>query len=221
MSLKGLLSRLLAGLAAFFVFSSAYSAERCEDIFSADAGIARRLWTGIAGDVLRLNLELNKKLSLYGHFVTVNAKARVVLKVAHLDAHSTEANRVLFQAIKSGRIDEVDAGMVVGPKVLPLLLSLAHLTPSDKKMIVRGTIRPSWIHDTLLREEPLFDSQGRRNYNHFTSKDIERWQKAADELGLLEACRKFFGAGNLSACGNLDFTLDARFPDRVTWNLAP
>lgn len=171
--------------------------------------------------IVQLNISLNKKISLHSHLVTLDAKARPVLKISFLDAHSTEVNRLIYEAIKKGQIDEIDTGAVVGPKVLPLLLSLTRITPPSKKMIVRGYVRPEWMQDTLGRETPLMDERGRRNYDHFSAKDLARWNKTVEEMGLLEACRKFYGTSELSQCGRLNFAFDARYPDKVHWNKEP
>lgn len=221
MSFKWRTARLTLAFLTIFVAASAYSAERCEDLFTANASMAQKLWAGLSKNVVPLNIALNKKFSLYGHFVTLDSKARTVLKISFLDAHSTEVNRLLYDVIKKGQIDEIDTGAVVGPKVLPLLLSLTRITPAHKKMIVRGYVRPEWIQDTILREAPLLDQQGRRNYDHFSAKDLERWNKTAEEMGLLEACRKFYGTSEFSACGRLNFAFDARYPDKVFWDKEP
>lgn len=221
MSFKWRTARLTLAFLTFFVAASAFSAERCEDLFTPNASVMQKLWTGFSKNLVPLNIALNKKLSLYGHFVTLDAKARTVLKISFLDAHSSEVNRLLYEAIKTGRIDEVDTGAVVGPKVLPLLLSLARISPESKKMIVRGYIRPEWLQDTILRNEPLFDSQGRRNYDHFSKNDLERWNKTAEDMGLLEACRKFYGKSELAGCRALHFAFDARYPQRVIWEKEP
>ncbi|KYG63219.1 hypothetical protein AZI86_16080 [Bdellovibrio bacteriovorus] len=217
MIFKWRVARLIFAFLTIFVAASAFSAERCEDLFTPPASLAQKVWAGFSKNLVPLNIALNKKLSLYGHFVTLDAKARTVLKISFLDAHSSEVNRVLYDVIKKGQIDEIDAGAVVGPKVLPLLLSLTRITPESKKMIVRGYIRPEWLHDTMSREAAMFDAQGRRNYDHFSAKDLERWNKTMEDLGLTEACRKFYGTAELSGCGRLDFVFDVRHPQKVSW----
>lgn len=212
------LFRTITAMATFFVAVSAYSTGRCEDIFSSEASLRKRMWVGLSRDVVPLNLALNAKPSLYNHFVSVDARARVVLKIANLDGHASEANRVIYNAIKNGKIDEIDAGAVVGPKVLPLILNLARIAPAHKRLIIRGYVRANFINEALLREESALDANGHRNFHHLTEKDIERLHKSTEELGLLEACRKFYGAVDFSACGSMRFMMDARNPRAIAWS---
>lgn len=217
MILKTSVLRWVSLILTIFVVSSAYSAQRCEDLFSSDAGLAKKIWVGLSKKMFSLNVALNSDLKSNGHFVKIDSKARLVLKISYMSAHSLKLNRTVYDAIRSGQIDEIDTGVIVGPKVLPLIKDMARIVPDRKKVIVRGSVHPEFIYAWMMSEAPAFEANGTRNYQHVSPKDLERWDRAADEMGLLEACRKFYGTSQISSCGRMKFFMDVRHPHNVVW----
>lgn len=169
---------------------------------------------------------------LTGHRVEVRRGKRVV-SVGFLQKENDQRfMRLLARAIVAGEVDEIDAGRVVGPKVLPLLLSLSRLANEEHPLLVHGKIDIAAMEKNFFEQRaiaaqggekigpfimPVSQDRLRRAGQLFSEEEIAAYEQAKETLKIAKACKKRQKVKKLEKCKPLVFSMDARDPDGIRW----
>lgn len=149
-------------------------------------------------------------------------KGRAHIKIGYLKKEKDgQFMKLLLRAYKEGAVAEIDAGLILGPKVLNLLNQLRKLTPLNGQLCeFRGGLNAA----NLLDEMQLQVQASTAGYRSQTSPkywrqaDIEDFNRALKELHFDEACLKFYQTNAISKCGFLKFKMNNKNPSQVEWN---
>ncbi len=138
-------------------------------------------------------------------------------KVGYL---SRDEMREAGKLIKAGAIQRIDAGPVLGPKVLPTMFDLGKKLPSDAPAIkISGRMNVSRIRkqfeDELKAKVAPISDKGKSNPVYWTQKEVDNYKRAYSDMKIDEACKKYYSN---SLCGELLFEFDTKSPDRVRWS---
>jgi hypothetical protein len=195
---------------ALFAGREAHAYESCRDVFS-----------GATTTLSELQDHLQKPANrFFDHQIRIFDDT-VVLKIGYLVRDGDRSfSRLTLKAVESGAIDEINAGMVHGPKVLPLLLSLKRIAPTDKPLVVRGVL---WVRK--LKKDLKLQLEGtprngtdlnqiNQNAIRWSAKELENYENALRTLHLDEV---------MEAIGDRDkyieFKFDARTPEQATYKI--
>jgi hypothetical protein len=134
---------------------------------------------------------------------------RATLKIGLLDANDRQFSVALLKAMKIDALSIIDAGEIVGPKVLSVLAGLPELAPADSNLTIRGHLSPAllskWMHEYYQQSQTTEAiHKGKRNVDYFTKADVDRFNESVEVIKLDEACRQIYNA-NIQNCGKLRF----------------
>lgn len=151
-----------------------------------------------------------------GHKALIDGgKAHV--RIGFLQRYQSGFMRSLMKAVRLGLVAEIDSGFVIGPKVLPLLAKLRHLSITSRSPIVHGRLDPADLIAEFEKQKDRVRINGHNNPFDWSPSEVEDFQAAAKELKIFDA---YFRYRNRS--GQTDW-LNFRFRignDEVEWNAA-
>ncbi len=168
----------------------------------------------------KLRLLLSENRSSFKHELLTDSKTgENTLKIAMLQRRDGDISKAMLGAVKEGSIQKIDAGLIVGPKVLNLLAKLKDIAPKDHPLIVTGSISPTKFSEKMekYKRVTVLDAGKKSTQvpDFFTEKDISDYSAAIETLGIDKACAQL--GRTASNCGELRFTFDARYPQNVVW----
>jgi hypothetical protein len=154
------------------------------------------------------------------HSLSTDRDGKVTLEIGMLRRNQKEFMVAATKAIREGQVQVVDAGHIVGPKVLATMKDFSETVSKGNKNGVqfRGKIHGNRIRTTFQDQlEMKLGSKldnGASNPYSWTQREIENYRRAVKELKLDEACRRYYGS---APCGELYFEYDARYPEKIKW----
>lgn len=141
---------------------------------------------------------------------------RGYLSIGYLDRREdTRFMAAMAQALRDGRIAEIDVGLILGGKVLDLVSKLTDLAPG--KTEITGTVRVRLVEKDV-RDNPFkkgISTEDRADL--YSDIEVQRYEAAVARLKLKEACLKFRGTTDLLKCDELKFRIDTSRPDDIQW----
>ena len=159
---------------------------------------------------------LNGKGFQDSHVLTIGKDGKGYLKIDFLRKGDLKFSKLMAQAVRDGSIAEIDAGAVVGPKVLILLHKLQKIAPKDSPLIIQGNAKPSELIADMHFQEEAFKKTSAHYAEHWSNHDISDFQSAVNGLRLPEACAQY--GRSVDNCDLLlRFTFDARYPESIHW----
>lgn len=116
--------------------------------------------------------------------------------------------KLVIRAIREGTIAEIQTGMVVGPKVLPMLSKLRSIAPpAGQKVVISGTLSPTGIIKSAEKE--LEAQEMGKPYaigpHRWTRSEIIDFENAVRDLGLRDLDARFAHEPNYR--GYLEFKI--------------
>jgi len=120
----------------------------------------------------------------------------------------------LHDAVRAGKVAEINAGNVMGPRVLAILNRLKDEVPDGENMIVHGKMEPADLALTFNRQLNLESANPKMAAK--IKSDKAKFERALDELGITKACRQFYNAP-VSKCKDLIFQIDSHSPNGIRW----
>jgi hypothetical protein len=144
---------------------------------------------------------------------------RGVIKIGYLLQDQTRFKRLALRAIQTGAISEIDAGEVVGPKVLALLNEMRKIkTESGAPVRFSGRL-PMFQIDASITNDRAFSSHEPIGHpKRYTTSDIQAYERALNELGVKEACMKFYRSESMGNCIEIHFRFDNSSGAPVQWS---
>lgn len=137
------------------------------------------------------------------------------VKIGRFHRNQGGFSKALLKALKAGAIAEVNAGQVVGPKVLALLWRMKQVLPNSGKQVrFSGLIRMAGVEKNM--ENQLTGIDVFSTAEIWNKQEIEDYKSAIRKLGVKNACRKIYNA-TLKSCGYLRFSFSSGDSDPVTW----
>ncbi|RZA08015.1 MAG: hypothetical protein EOP11_06095 [Proteobacteria bacterium] len=121
--------------------------------------------------------------------------------------------QALSAAVREGSIAEIDAGKVVGAKVLPMLTRIAASGPKGANIVVYGNLTPRSIMESV----ELFRHEAPGSPEFLSEGSIRLFHNAVEKLKILEACAEHWNVSKLELCGPLKFRIDSGRPAGVIW----
>jgi hypothetical protein len=174
--------------------------------FSLDAAVCNRGFTKLEESIrnkaykkhpiLKLIEKEVKKGRKKNHELVFNG-SEFIFKIGFLNREETRLLVLLYKAVEEGAIAKVDAGSVVGPKVLSMINSLrTRLKEKGSKLEIYGVFDYDKIVNSANDRMPFPDQRlkvGQTAY--FWSEQEKRdYEKALKDLNVAE-CRKNFPQG--------------------------
>ena len=143
---------------------------------------------------------------------------QTVLTLNYFHFEDARLLALMNRAVRSGGISKIDAGGVVGPKVLNVLTRMRDLVPPGTSMRIEGTLTPKTVDKEAFRQIASSRAGQARDLPGFrwSDQDVANYQQARRILGIDEACDRLF----VGACGSMRFSLDARHPEATAWTRA-
>lgn len=165
------------------------------------------------------SVEKLQELGRKGQHTVTQENGVGVLKIGYLEKRDRSFMVETARQIKEGTIKKVDAGQIVGPKVLPTMMDFGKRVGQESGSVqFRGSLNGSRIktsfEDQVRAAVPAAYDSGRANPYHWSSQEIENYRRAYAEMGIDEACRKYYRS---QPCGDLSFEFDAKNPQRIVW----
>lgn len=139
-----------------------------------------------------------------------------LLVIKYLRREDAQLLSLMTRAVRSGAITEIEAGNIVGEKVLSLLTRLGDIAPTTRPLRIRGAMD---IDGMYIDRQSAVVSQGNSlGKSHLWSQqELENFDRAIDRLGIRGACQRLYRV-DLSECRGLTFTMDARDPASIRWS---
>lgn len=163
--------------------------------------------------------ELGPSSTIAPHEITIK-DGKGYIKIGYLDYTQREYMLALRDAVKMGAIAEIDAGLVVGPKVLPWLLKIADFVPPEQPITITGELNPriliKQIRDGSQIKNP---TTLKERSKAFSEKEIQELSETAETLGINKACLKYYSTSDwLSGdCLLMTFRMKSNDPDAIDW----
>jgi hypothetical protein len=170
-----------------------------------------------------------EQLDLQKHresFRSAVENGKIKIKVAELSSYRVHALAALAKVIRSGLVESIDAGAVVGPKVPHFLIRLGDFNATGNPIVIKGDLRVYKLMETAKNQQEktslVVEGTNIRDPEYWTDKDKEEFKQALDRLGVLKACKKIFNVNTLEECGKqerarLSFEYDIRHPENIVW----
>ncbi len=130
--------------------------------------------------------------------------------------------REMRDAIRAGSIDRINTGRIIGPKVLPMVLKLKGVAPASKNMKIEGRVSVPEImlqrdFEVVRYRKAQQEGKSVDMSTRWPPSEVNSFDNAMRELGVVKACRDFFGS--LKNCGSMRFEFDAN-TGAVRWEKA-
>lgn len=142
-----------------------------------------------------------------------------VVEIGYLHRSQKAFMAQTTKAIKEGAVQKIDAGNIVGPKVIPTMMDYSKkLNKQGLSVKFEGELGGNRIkttfEDQVAARAPALNDKGQSNVYHWNNDEIVRYRQAYTEMGIDEACRKYYPN---QICGRLFFSFDSKNPKKVIW----
>jgi hypothetical protein len=113
--------------------------------------------------------------------------------------------QALAAAVREGSVAEINAGNVVGAKVLPMLARIASHGPKGGSLVVHGKVSPKAILETV----EMFKNEAPGSPEFISEGNLRLLLGSMEKLRMLDACKRIWKVSRLELCGPMQFRLDS------------
>ncbi len=152
-----------------------------------------------------------------GHTVSFNRGAGHV-KIGLLSQNQVAFGSALANAIRKGDISRIDAGLVIGPRVIPMLQRLAKTTPNADQLSVSGYMDVSQIFNLLASQTRIKKTD---QLMEFSESEYASISQSLELMNVRQACEKFYQTSDLRRCRVMKFEFKAGKLDEIEWFPSP